>query len=100
MYWIRKRVGEITAARRARDVQTKAISRQATFATGPRVKVRTPRRQHTEVDVRTLEEFLQLKLSSSIQEDSKYSQQPSVSSLCPVVADANRVSGSILAIIH
>lgn len=95
-YWIRQHVGEITDARRAWDEETRVISRRTTFTTGPRIKVKTewtprPFRRNTILNVGTLEELLQ-STPSSVQEgdEDKYSQQPSVSSPCSVVVDANR----------
>ena len=103
---IRQRVDEVTAARQAWDMETRVISRQHTFASNRRIKTEwTPHviRRNTEVNVSTVEELPLFTPSSAQEEDeNKYSQKPTVSSLCIVVWDANQIptfSGSTLAII-
>ncbi|KIJ11200.1 hypothetical protein PAXINDRAFT_171887 [Paxillus involutus ATCC 200175] len=86
---IRERVNEISSARQELDMQTKIVSRRATFTnvteTGGRPR---PIRRNTEIHVRTLEEFLkaQAKLPTTREEDDgdastlNYSQKPGYAS--------------------
>jgi hypothetical protein len=106
IYSLRQGVDEITVARQAWDMETRFISRRSTFASGRRIKTEwTPQviRRNTEVHVDTAEELSQYIPSSAQEEDkNKYSQKPSVSSLCAAaVGDANPppLLGSTLAII-
>ncbi|KIK96629.1 hypothetical protein PAXRUDRAFT_138014 [Paxillus rubicundulus Ve08.2h10] len=87
-----KRVDEISEARQELDMQTKVVSRRATFASGTETGGRPrPTRRNTEICVRTLEEFLQATLPSTREEDGSdvstlnYSQKPGVSPLTLVV---------------
>ena len=106
--WIRERVDEITAAREEWDKEN-GIRRRSTFtlADGRRLKTDQTRRivrRSTEVNVGTVQELFQFTRSNTQKKDKdRYSQKPTVSFLCRVVEEANRVlpfnSRSTLAII-
>ena len=85
IYSSRQRVEEITAAPRGWDKETRVISQLTTFSSGSRIRTEwTPQvtRRSTEINVNAVEEISRsAQLGAHGENENKYSQTPSVSSL-------------------